>query len=114
MKDPSEKVQIAAVKENGWAIQYIDHPSLEVQLHAVMSSGRAIQFIKDPSPEVQVLAVCNTPVAICYIAHPTDKAAYYALLHAEPADIHMIVEHIKETIDMNRLSNDLKLLLLIV
>ena len=39
-------MQIEAVKQDGYAIQYIKNPSLEVQIEAVKQDGYAIQYIK--------------------------------------------------------------------
>jgi hypothetical protein len=50
---PSEKVQLEAVKQNGYAIQYIDNPTEKVQLEAVKRDVNAIQFIKNPSEKVK-------------------------------------------------------------
>src|SRR5574344_1845703 len=56
IKNPSEEVQLEAVKQNGLAIQYIVNPSEEVQLEAVKQNGLAIQYIDNPSEEAQLLA----------------------------------------------------------
>ena len=53
----SEEVQLAAVKEYGTAIEYIDNPSEEVQIAAVGKNGYAIQFIDNPSEEVQLVVM---------------------------------------------------------
>ena len=34
IKNPSEEVQLAAVKQDGWVIRYIKNPSKKVQLAA--------------------------------------------------------------------------------
>jgi hypothetical protein len=38
MKNPSERVQLAAVKQNAYAIEYIKNPSERVQLAAVQAA----------------------------------------------------------------------------
>ena len=53
----SEKVQMEAVKQNGYAIEFIDNPSEEVQLAAVKENGRSIKYIKNPSEQAQLEAV---------------------------------------------------------
>ena len=53
----SEKLQLAAVRQDGCAIGYIKNPSLEVQLAAVRQDGYAIQWISNPSIEVQLEAM---------------------------------------------------------
>ena len=42
-----------------WSIDYIKDPSEEVQLAAVKNWGPSIQFIKDPSEEMKLEAVKN-------------------------------------------------------
>jgi hypothetical protein len=73
IKNPSEKVQLAAVKNNGYAIRYIENPSKKVQLIAVTSHGPAIQFIKNPSENVQLAVVKNDGRMIQYIENPSEK-----------------------------------------
>jgi hypothetical protein len=75
IKNPSEDVQMAAVKEGGWIIQYIIDkgivPSEAVQMAAVRQNGSAIQYIIDkgivPSEAVQMAAVKNNEWAFEYI-----------------------------------------------
>ena len=50
-----EETQLVAVKQNGWAIRYIDNPSPEVQLAAVKENANAIRRIKNPTPEAIAL-----------------------------------------------------------
>lgn len=47
-----EFVKLAAVKQHGYAIQFINNPSQTVCLEAVKSKGHAIQFIKNPAHEI--------------------------------------------------------------
>jgi hypothetical protein len=39
-----------------WAIVYIKNPSEQVQMAAVKQDGQAIEHIKNPSPQVQMAA----------------------------------------------------------
>ena len=48
--------QLAAVQQNGYAIQCIETPTIEVQLVAVQQNGYAIQCIENPSEEVRIFA----------------------------------------------------------
>lgn len=45
----TEEEQLAAVKENGFVIQYIDNPSEKIKLAAVTENGNAICYINNPS-----------------------------------------------------------------
>ena len=72
-ENPSEQVQLEAVKQNGWNIEFIKNPSEEMQLIAVRSNGMVIQYIKNPSEEMQLIAVRKTGHAIGYIKNPSEK-----------------------------------------
>ena len=56
IKNPSEEVKLAAVKQNGCAIKYIENPSEKVQLAAVNQDRTAFHYIKNPTPKVIALA----------------------------------------------------------
>ena len=71
--NPTEKMQLAAVTENSYAIQYIKNPSEAVQLAAVTQSGHVIQWIKNPSEAVQLAAVTENGNAIQCIENPSEK-----------------------------------------
>jgi rRNA processing protein Gar1 len=55
--NPSERLQLIAVKQDGFAIQYIDNPTEKVQLAAVKEDSGVIQYIDNPSEKVQLEAV---------------------------------------------------------
>ena len=55
----NEEVQLEAVKQNGYAIKYIENPTEEVQLAAVKQNGNAIRFIENPYESV-IKEVCKT------------------------------------------------------
>jgi hypothetical protein len=61
MQDPSEEIQLAAVKQNGHAIKDYKKPSVDVQVAAVKQNPNAIEHLvhwKQPIPEeVQLAAV---------------------------------------------------------
>ena len=59
IKNPSEKVQLTAVKQNGYSIRYINNPSEKVQLAAVNKIGSSIYFIQNPSEKVIRTAILN-------------------------------------------------------
>lgn len=80
-EDPSEAVQLAAVNENGHSIQYIKNPTDKVKLIAkVVTNYSYIESIDNPSEELQLIAIKNDERAINYIKTPTDKAI---ALHSE-------------------------------
>ena len=69
---PSEKVQLAAVKKDGFYIRGIKDPSEAVQLAAVKQDGDSIQLIKNPSEAVQLAAVNQCRFSIDFIKNPTN------------------------------------------
>ena len=67
----SEEEQLKAVKQDGYAIQYLHNPSEAVQLKAVKQNGDALQYLHNPSEAVQLEAVRQDADAIQYVT------AYY-------------------------------------
>ena len=67
LNNKTKEIQLAAVKRDGYSIQYIINPSEEIQLEAVKQDGLLIQYINNPSEEVQLEAVKNDIYSIHYI-----------------------------------------------
>ena len=59
-------------------IQFIDNPSEEVQLAAVKKFGSSIKHIQNPSEKVQLAAVKQNPYSIEFIQNPTEKVKQLA------------------------------------
>ena len=78
-KMPTEAEQLAAVKQDGYAIKYIKNPSEQVQVAAVSQEAYAIDYIKNPSEQVQLVAVKQEPFAIKYIKNPTKQVQLVAV-----------------------------------
>jgi len=72
IKNPSEALQLAVVKWSGSVIYYIKNPSEAVKLAAVKQNGLAIEFIKNPSETVQLAAVEQNGYAIQFIKNPSE------------------------------------------
>ena len=79
IKNPSEEVQLAAARQYGWTIQYINNPSEQAQLAAVERNGYVIKYIKTPSEKVQLAAVERAGQAIQYIDNPSEKVQLAAV-----------------------------------
>jgi protein tyrosine phosphatase (PTP) superfamily phosphohydrolase (DUF442 family) len=77
--NPSEEVQLAAVKQDGIAIKHIDNPSEEVQLAAVKQNRWVIDSIDNPSEEVQLAAVKQDGIAIEHIDNPSEEVQLAAV-----------------------------------
>lgn len=81
INNPSEELQLTAIKFGTWytwdIFQYIIDkgikPSEQVQLAAAKKNGYVITFIENPSEEVQLAAVRSTPESIKYIENPTEE-----------------------------------------
>ena len=83
--NPSEAVQQAAVNQDSSAIQYIKNPSEAVQQTAVKQYGLAIQYIANPSEAVQQAAVNQDSSAIQYITNPSEAVQLAAVNQNGPA-----------------------------
>ncbi len=79
IKNPTEKVQIIAIERDPDNIEIIKNPSEKVQLVAVKNKGSSIQFIKNPSEKVQLAAIMQKPSSIQYIKNPFEKVQLAAL-----------------------------------
>ena len=62
----------------GELIQFIDNPSEEVQLAAVKENGLSIKYIQNPTEKVQLIVVKEIPYLIRYIKNPTEKVIQFA------------------------------------
>lgn len=58
IKNPSEEVQLEAVKQYPCSLYYIKHkhPSEKVKLELIKKYGKAIMFVDNPSEELQLAA----------------------------------------------------------
>jgi hypothetical protein len=52
IEDPSERVQLAAVSYDGFAIEYITNPSEKIQHAAIEENEEAIRYIDNPAPSL--------------------------------------------------------------
>ncbi|RLG44721.1 MAG: hypothetical protein DRN81_03830, partial [Thermoproteota archaeon] len=85
IKNPSDAVQLTAVRRDGWAIQYFENPSEAVQLAGVRQDWCAIQCIKNPTEAVQLAAVRQNGLAIKFLENPSD--AVLAAVNFEGVDL---------------------------
>ena len=79
IKNPSEAIQLAAVKRNGIAIKFIKNPSEAMQLAAVKQHGYEIKFIKNPSEAIQLVAVKQDGTSIKFIKNPSEAIQLVAV-----------------------------------
>jgi predicted ABC-type ATPase len=82
IKNPDKDVQLAVVNQDGYAIQYIKNPDKDVQIAAVKKNGYAIKYINNPDKDVQLEAVKQNGYAINYINNP-DKEVQIAAVNKD-------------------------------
>lgn len=73
IENPTEEMCLYAVSKAWNALKYIKEPSYEVIKKAIESKGWAIQFVKNPSLELQELAVEKDYDSIKYIKNPASE-----------------------------------------
>ena len=105
IENPSEEVQLAAMKQNGYSIMYIENPSEEVQLAAVKQNGESLQDIENPSEEVQLAAVKKYPYSIKYIKTPSEKVQLAAV--KQNGDAIMYIKNPTEKIQLAAVNDSL-------
>lgn len=71
IKDPDERVQIAAITKNYYALHYIENPTEKAQLTAIRQNWHAISCIKNPTEKAQLFAVKKNENAYSHIVNPT-------------------------------------------
>jgi hypothetical protein len=81
LKDLSDKVYIALIKEHPYYIQHIKSPNINIQLASVKLYPESIQYIKDPSEKVQLATISqeNKGWSVRHIRNPTEKVQITAV-----------------------------------
>jgi hypothetical protein len=93
--NPDKEKQLAAVRKDGYNIQFIQNPDKELQLVAVREDGSNIRYIKNPDKEVQLEAVRKDRWNIQYIYNP-DKEVQLAAIKQSGWSIRFITNPDKE------------------
>ncbi len=73
IRNPSEKVQLAAIENLPVSVQHIKNPTEKVQLTAIENDPYSIRFIKNPTEKIQLAAIKKNPQKIAHIENPTEK-----------------------------------------
>ena len=90
IKNPSEKVQLAAVESGGGrALNFIKNPTEKVQIAGVEDDPEALEYIKNPSEKIQLAAVKKDSSAFFYIKNPSEKIKL-ATVKKDPAVLYSI------------------------
>ena len=75
----SEKVKNTAIKTNGWAIKYIKKPTEAMKELAIKKQPNTLKYIKNASEYLQLLAVSNDCRSIGYLKNPSPKVQFIAM-----------------------------------
>ena len=63
----NEKECLAAVKQRGFALEYVKEQTPEICLAAVKQCGLVLQYVKEQTPEICLAAMKNSHYCIIYI-----------------------------------------------
>ncbi|MDX4028393.1 hypothetical protein [Aliarcobacter skirrowii] len=70
--NPSEELQIRAVKSDYRNLQYINNPSLRVKLNAIKQNAEALTYINNPTEDFLMNAIRVNNQSLKYINNPTE------------------------------------------
>ena len=91
IKEPAEKVQLAAVQKAPEYIRYIEEPTKKVQHMAVQGDPGVFRYIKSPSETVQLAAVQARGENIGYVSAPSE-IMQFAAVRENPGNVRFIEE----------------------
>lgn len=72
-------VCLEAVRQNGYALQFVEHQTEQICLEAVRQKGWALAYVHHPTPEICLEAIKNDGRAIEWVAHPTIEMSLTAI-----------------------------------
>lgn len=73
VENPSEKMQLAAVRQNPDLVSVLDNPTEEVQLAAVRQKADCLLQLREPTEKVCLAAIAENPELIRFISEPAEK-----------------------------------------
>lgn len=97
--NPSERLQLAAVRASSSALMFIDNPSPKVQSMAVVGNPIYIKFIKEPAETAKRLIVAMNPCNISLIDNPSISLQMSAVRNY-PDSIKLISNPCHEAVNM--------------
>jgi len=74
-----EQLCLAAVQQDGWALEYIKEQTPEICLAAVQQTWRALRYVKEQTPEICLAAVQQNGLALQYIKEQTPELCLAAV-----------------------------------
>ena len=79
VKYKTHNICLEAVRENGNALRYVDHQTKDICLAAVRNNGYALQYVKNQIEEICIEAVRNIGNAMFYVKDQTYRICTEAL-----------------------------------
>jgi alanine racemase len=70
---------LVAVKQNGYALEYVENQAPELCLAAVKQDGYALQFVQSQTPEICLAAVKQNGNAIEFVENQTPELCLEAV-----------------------------------
>jgi len=80
MKNPSEGLQMAAMRSAPDVFQYFKNPSEKVKLSAVKQRPYNLEYIPNATPEMKRIAVSKMPASIQFIHDPDEELQLLAII----------------------------------
>ena len=71
VKEQTEEICLAAVEQYGWALKYVKEQTSEICLAAVQQNGWALEHVKEQTPEICLAAVKQNSDALKYVKEQT-------------------------------------------
>ncbi|HID9495110.1 TPA: DUF4116 domain-containing protein, partial [Clostridioides difficile] len=68
-----------AMRENGWALQYVKEQTEEICMEAVREDGEALQYVKNQTLKVCIESIRQNKWALEYVKEQTKEICIYAL-----------------------------------
>ena len=68
---------LVAVKENGYALEYVKEQTPEICLEAVKEDGHVLQYVKEQTFEICLEAIKETGFAFEYVKEQTPLITHY-------------------------------------
>ena len=81
----NEEICMAAVKEDGWALLYVEHQNAEICMAAVKQAGFALQYVKEQTLDICMTAVKQHGLALQYVKQQTKDICVNAIKNHEDA-----------------------------
>ena len=75
----SQKICLAAVKQNRWALKYVKEQTPDICLEAVKQNGRLLYYVKEQTPEICLEAVKENGEALEFVKDQTPEICLEAV-----------------------------------